>query len=362
VLIPASMAPGTTSTVASSMISMTVIEIVSGSQGDSERLPERQPGAEDPAHGEGVAEDDGEHDGEHDRGEVVQAGGRADDHAGDLAEVAADALAIVVGRALGKRLPENILRIGAAALFLPSVSLADHRGHHPVDLTEPPRGAARSRPPAPRPPAGSAAWISRATGDGQGRQVGRREDRVAGERSGQWTHGQIRRGDPVQEWLTGLGVAAAVMVASWLVLIVSARRLPAGTAKELARFLPACLTTVRRLRRNPAVPRRAKIAVGFAGLWMLSPIDLIPEFLPVIGPLDDVVVVALALRYAARQVPRAVLLDAWPGDRRIIERLLGATGSASPDSFVRGQQTQGRIDRPPDTVAAASGRDTRRDP
>jgi uncharacterized membrane protein YkvA (DUF1232 family) len=190
--------------------------------------------------------------------------------------------------------------------------------------------------------------------------VGRREDRVAVERSGQWTHGQIRRGDPVREWLTGLGVAAAVMVASWLVLIVSARRLPAGTAKELARFLPACLTTVRRLRRNPAVPRRAKIAVGFAGLWMLSPIDLIPEFLPVIGPLDDVVVVALALRYAARQVPRAVLLDAWPGDRRIIERLLGATGSASPDSFVREQQTQGRIDRPPDT--AASGRDTRRDP
>ena len=56
---------------------------------------------------------------------------------------------------------------------------------------------------------------------------------------------------------------------------------------------------------------------------MLSPIDLIPEFLPVIGPLDDVVVVALAFRYAARQIPRDVLLDAWPGDRRIIERLLG---------------------------------------
>jgi uncharacterized membrane protein YkvA (DUF1232 family) len=43
----------------------------------------------------------------------------------------------------------------------------------------------------------------------------------------------------------------------------------------------------------------------------------------VIGPLDDVVVVALALRYAGRQVPREVLLEAWPGDRRIIERLLG---------------------------------------
>jgi len=124
-------------------------------------------------------------------------------------------------------------------------------------------------------------------------------------------------------WLTGLGVAAAVMVVSWGVLVLLARRLPEGTAKELARFLPACVTTVRRLRANPAVPRRAKLAVGFAGLWVLSPIDLIPEFLPVIGPLDDVVVVALALRYAGRQVPREVLLEAWPGDRRIIERLLG---------------------------------------
>ena len=71
------------------------------------------------------------------------------------------------------------------------------------------------------------------------------------------------------------------------------------------------------------MPRRAKVAVGLAGLWVLSPIDLIPEFLPVIGPLDDVVVVALALRYAARQVPRAVLLDAWPGRPAIMERLLG---------------------------------------
>jgi uncharacterized membrane protein YkvA (DUF1232 family) len=130
----------------------------------------------------------------------------------------------------------------------------------------------------------------------------------------------------VRGWLTGLGIAVAVMVVTWGLMILLARRLPEGTAKELARFLPACVTTVRRLRAHPAVPRRAKLAVGFAGLWVLSPIDLIPEFLPVIGPLDDVVVVALALRYAARRVPREVLLEAWPGDRRIIERLLGPPG------------------------------------
>ena len=124
-------------------------------------------------------------------------------------------------------------------------------------------------------------------------------------------------------WLTLLGIGALALLLSWAVLMVLARRLPPGTARELARILPACVTTVRRLRRHPAVPRRARVALLVAGLWVLSPIDLIPEFLPVIGPLDDVVVVALALRYAGRQVPREVLLDAWPGDRRIIERLLG---------------------------------------
>jgi uncharacterized membrane protein YkvA (DUF1232 family) len=130
-------------------------------------------------------------------------------------------------------------------------------------------------------------------------------------------------------WLTALGVGAAVLLLSWVVLVVLARRLPEGTAKELALFLPACVTTVRRLRRHPAVPRGVRVVLVVAGLWVLSPIDLIPEFLPVIGPLDDVVVVALALRYASRRVPREVLLEAWPGDRRIVLRLLG--GPASPE-------------------------------
>ena len=127
----------------------------------------------------------------------------------------------------------------------------------------------------------------------------------------------------MHRWLTWLLVAAGLMVASWAVLVVLARRLPPGPLRELARFIPDCLTTVRRLRTDPRVPRHAKVAVVLAGLWLASPIDLLPEFLPVIGPLDDVVVVALALRYAARQVPRQVLLDAWPGDPRLLERLLG---------------------------------------
>jgi uncharacterized membrane protein YkvA (DUF1232 family) len=122
-------------------------------------------------------------------------------------------------------------------------------------------------------------------------------------------------------------IALAMLGVSWAGLFVLARRLPPGVLKDLAGLLPACVTTARRLRRDPRVPRRAKIAVAFAGLWVLSPIDLIPEFLPVIGPLDDVVVVALVLRYAARQVPRAALEEAWAGDPRLLERLLGPARS-----------------------------------
>lgn len=118
-------------------------------------------------------------------------------------------------------------------------------------------------------------------------------------------------------------VAAAVILLTWTALVLLAARLPEGTLKDLAGFLPACVTTVRRLRADPRVPRRAKLAVALAGLWVLSPVDLVPEFLPVIGPIDDVVVVALALRYAARRVPREVLLEVWPGNGHVLERLLG---------------------------------------
>ena len=130
-------------------------------------------------------------------------------------------------------------------------------------------------------------------------------------------------------WWKVLAISAGALVLSWAVLLVLARRLPPGVAKELAGFLPNCVRLARRLRTDPSVPRRAKFSVGIAGLWVLSPIDLIPEFLPVIGPLDDVIVVALALRYAARQVPRPRLLAAWDGDPRTIDRLLGTPRPAA---------------------------------
>jgi uncharacterized membrane protein YkvA (DUF1232 family) len=117
-------------------------------------------------------------------------------------------------------------------------------------------------------------------------------------------------------------IAVGVLIATWALMAILARRLPPGAAKDLATVLPACATTARRLRRDPRVPRRAKVAIVIALLWVISPIDLIPEFLPIIGPLDDVIVVALAFRYAARRVPREVLFEAWPAEPRILERLL----------------------------------------
>jgi uncharacterized membrane protein YkvA (DUF1232 family) len=124
-------------------------------------------------------------------------------------------------------------------------------------------------------------------------------------------------------WLVGLGVTVALVLATWGLLLVLARRLPPGLLRDLAAFIPDSVTAVRRLRKDPRVPRRAKVALVVAGIWLASPIDLIPDFVPVIGTLDDIVVVVLAVRYAGRRVPRDVLLAAWPGEPRLLERLLG---------------------------------------
>ncbi len=120
------------------------------------------------------------------------------------------------------------------------------------------------------------------------------------------------------------GAAVALWVLSCLLMVVLAARLPPGLARQVAEFLPSCVTTARALRRHPDVPRRAKVALLVAVVWVVSPIDLLPEFLPVIGPLDDVVAVILLFRYAARSIPRATLLAAWPTDPALLERVLGS--------------------------------------
>jgi uncharacterized membrane protein YkvA (DUF1232 family) len=130
--------------------------------------------------------------------------------------------------------------------------------------------------------------------------------------------------------MNGLLSIGLVAVGLWAVscgaMMAFARRLPPGLLRDIAEFLPACVTTARRLRGDPGVPRRAKVALLIAIVWVLSPIDLLPEFLPVIGPLDDVVAVVLLLRYAARAIRREVLFAAWPAQPELLSRLLGARG------------------------------------
>jgi uncharacterized membrane protein YkvA (DUF1232 family) len=96
------------------------------------------------------------------------------------------------------------------------------------------------------------------------------------------------------------------------VLLVSGRRV---AAKQLARLLPDLAALLRGLMRDPRVPRGSKILLAVAIVWVVSPIDLLPEFLPVIGPLDDVIVVALVLRHVVKRAGEEVVAEHWRGDQ-----------------------------------------------
>ena len=122
-------------------------------------------------------------------------------------------------------------------------------------------------------------------------------------------------------------VILLVAVAVWAVLVaalvISGRKWMAIAA---ARVLPDLVRLLRGLARDPRVPRGSKWLLGFAALWVISPIDLIPEFIPVAGPLDDIVVVALVLRHVLKRAGRAVAQEHWTGDPAILERILKLSG------------------------------------
>jgi uncharacterized membrane protein YkvA (DUF1232 family) len=119
-------------------------------------------------------------------------------------------------------------------------------------------------------------------------------------------------------------IIPGVIFGSWATLVVLARTLPPGLARDLAKFLPDCVIAFRRLLADPRVPWHAKAAVGFGALWVLSPIDPIPDFMPVVGAVDEVIVAAVILRYLAGSAPREAVEDAWPGSPQMLERLLGS--------------------------------------
>jgi uncharacterized membrane protein YkvA (DUF1232 family) len=123
--------------------------------------------------------------------------------------------------------------------------------------------------------------------------------------------------------LAGIAVGLAVLIGVTLGCAVVARLLPAGRTREMVGFLPNGIVLLRRLRGHSLLPRRGRIALGLALGYLASPIQLIPNFIPVIGQADDVTVIFLALRYACRRLPRADVVAAWPGDPAYLDRLLG---------------------------------------
>ena len=122
-------------------------------------------------------------------------------------------------------------------------------------------------------------------------------------------------------------IAAAVVAGVWLVaiagLFLAGRRL---AAKELATLLPNLAGLFRGLIKDPRVPRSTKILLGFGAAWIASPIDLVPEFIPVLGPLDDVVVTALILRRVVRRAGPEVVAEHWRGDPATLRRILRLAG------------------------------------
>ncbi|MGN6257893.1 MAG: YkvA family protein [Solirubrobacterales bacterium] len=87
----------------------------------------------------------------------------------------------------------------------------------------------------------------------------------------------------------------------------------AEVLRSLATFLPDVLILVRRLLGDPQVPRSRKLALGALLAYLALPFDLVPDFIPVVGYLDDAIIAALALRFALRGLDAAQLAEMWPG-------------------------------------------------
>ena len=121
--------------------------------------------------------------------------------------------------------------------------------------------------------------------------------------------------------VAGLLLAWAAFVALlWLVRPRDVR------LRDLLAVVPDLLRLVRDLLADRAVSRGPRLALLALLAWLVTPIDLIPEFIPVLGPLDDVVVAILVLRYVRRRLGEAELRRRWRGKPEGFELLLGVLG------------------------------------
>ena len=130
--------------------------------------------------------------------------------------------------------------------------------------------------------------------------------------------------------LIGLAIAVGVWLAAAVALILFGR---VGAARELLGLVPNLLLLFKDLVRDERVPRGAKVWLGVAAVWLASPIDLIPEFIPVLGPLDDAIVAAAVLRHLVRRAGSDVVYEHWRGDPATIARVLRLFG-AEPSADV----------------------------
>ena len=112
-----------------------------------------------------------------------------------------------------------------------------------------------------------------------------------------------------------VGAVILGLVLLWVALLVALWLLrPRGVGgRELLRLVPDVLRLSRDLLVDGRSPRGVRLALGVLVAWLVSPIDLIPEFIPVLGPLDDAIVAVLVLRYVRRRLGEAELRARWRG-------------------------------------------------
>ena len=123
--------------------------------------------------------------------------------------------------------------------------------------------------------------------------------------------------------MSALLVALLVLIAAYGALIAALVLAGRATdARAVARLVPHCIVLGRRLLGDPRVLLRHKLALGLLVGYLASPLDLVPDFIPLIGYLDDAALVVVVLRALVRSSGPELLREHWPGSSRGLELVL----------------------------------------
>jgi uncharacterized membrane protein YkvA (DUF1232 family) len=116
-------------------------------------------------------------------------------------------------------------------------------------------------------------------------------------------------------WAWTLVGAVAGLLLCWLVLmaVLWLTRPDQLSARDLLRLLPDVLRLVRRLAGDRTLPRGVRVRLWLLIVYLAVPIDVVPDFLPVVGHADDAIVIALVLRSVVRRAGVAAVERHWPG-------------------------------------------------